>query len=39
MTTYATGNPRFIPTPVGNTFAKKKAPKLGAIHPHTRGEH
>ncbi len=39
MTTYATGNPRFIPTPVGNTLTFQMANSLCSVHPHTRGEH
>ncbi len=30
---------RFIPTPVGNTFAHHSSPNGTAVHPHARGEH
>ena len=30
---------RFIPTPVGNTSARRRPGNRGAVHPHTRGEH
>ena len=32
-------DPRFIPTPVGNTRRWQRADRLHAVHPHTRGEH
>ena len=30
---------RFIPTPVGNTYASPLPSPCSAVHPHTRGEH
>ena len=35
----ASGPRGFIPTHVGNTISLKSARQLGAVHPHTRGEH
>ncbi len=32
-------NPRFIPTPVGNTFLLSSKRSFRPVHPHARGEH
>ncbi len=33
------GQPRFIPTPVGNTSSGARWIRLRSVHPHARGEH